>query len=217
VLLALAVVLLLGCTKAPEEQLAEIRLQQEIGSWEQSIAGLREFLEENPGHPEANLLLGTAQIRLGQPALAIWPLEIAARSPDWANEANIVLGIAYLQVEQYDPALAAADSVLAAQPEDIEQRLQALRLRAAVHLNTKEWEAALENTEQLLSERPDDAEVLLLRANALVLAERAISSSRSAPRRSSRTCSSASRRSAPCSASPRATSSNRSARSVPPS
>jgi tetratricopeptide (TPR) repeat protein len=63
--------------------------------------------------------------------------------------------------------------VLAAQPEDIEQRLQALRLRAAVHLNTKEWEAALENTEQLLSERPDDAEVLLLRANALVLAERA--------------------------------------------
>ncbi len=160
-----------GCEPAPEQEIDAIRLQQEIGSWEQSVDALRRFLERHPEHPEASLLLGTAQLRLGQPALAVWPLETAARAAPWSLQAKLALGTAWLQLEQFDAALEAADGVLAGEP-GARERIEALKLRAAVQLAARDPEAALEDSEALLAVVGDDPEALLLRASALVAAER---------------------------------------------
>lgn len=170
--LPLCLLLALGCQKSLEDQLADARLQQEIGSWQESVAQLEAILDEHPDDPEANLLLGNAQIRLGQPALAIWPLEVAGRAPEFADKADLAIGSAYVRLQQNDAAIAAADRVLARDPTDPTIRSAALRLRATAHLSARNWEAALEDVERLLALEPDDPDALALMAQALMGAER---------------------------------------------
>lgn len=168
----LCAVLLVACSKSVEDQLADARLQQEIGSWQESIATLQEILNEHPDHPEANLLLGSAQIAAGQPALAIWPLEVAARDPGYADGADLALGAAYLRLEQNDAALAAADRVLARNPSDPGVRQGAIRIRASANLAARNWDAAIEDADRLLASNPESADGLVLMAQALLGAER---------------------------------------------
>lgn len=157
-----------GCTRSIEDQLAEVRVQQEIGSYKESVDTLRAILDEDPNNPEANFLLGSAQLALGQPALAIWPLELATRAPEFAVKANLALGSAYLQLDQSTPAVEAADRVLDDPEASAEERRGALRLRAAVHLQDEQNEEVIADVERLLAEWPEDADGLSLRASALL-------------------------------------------------
>ncbi len=86
---------------------------QDVGEFEESVEPLREILEQNPGHPEANYRLGVALVRQRQSNSAIWRLERAAESPEFAEPANLALVSLYLSLKDYDRALAAADRVLA--------------------------------------------------------------------------------------------------------
>ncbi len=169
--LGLALLVALACGQSVEQRLEAVRLQQEIGSWQESVDALREILESAPDHPEANLMLGRAQLRLGQPALAIWPLETASGTPELANQANLALGGAYLQLEQHKAALEAIAPILAT-PDDEAQRIQALHLSAAVHFTNKEWDSAIEQIDVILESDPENLEAKLLRANVLVGAGR---------------------------------------------
>jgi len=170
--LGLGLAALLGCGQTIPERVEEARLQQELGSWSESVEILRSALEEQPEHPEANLLLGRAQLFLGQPGLAIWPLGTAARAPEFANAARLTLAGAYLQLDQAEQAIEAANRVLT-EAEDEEQRLAALRLRAAAHFKAEKWDAALEDIGRILEAVPQDAEARMLRARVQVAAGRA--------------------------------------------
>ena len=161
-----------ACSKSVEDQLAEARLQQEVGSYRESIATLQSILNEEPDQAEANLLLGTAQLQTGQPALAIWPLEVAGRSPEFADQADLALASAYLRLEQFDSALAAVDRVLARDPEDPQVRQGAITIRAGVHLASKDWDAALEDVDRLLATDAENPDALTLMAQAFMGSER---------------------------------------------
>jgi len=168
---ALAALLVLSagaCAKSVEEQLAEVRVQQEIGSYTESVETLRAVLDKDPNNPEANLLLGQAQIALGQPALAIWPLELATRVPEFSNLANLSLGSAFMQLEQYGPAIEAADRVLDEKSAPVDMQAGALRLRAAIHLADKDFDGVLADVERLQAVNPGDTDGFALRANALL-------------------------------------------------
>ena len=90
---------------------------QDVGEFDESVEPLREILEQAPGHPEANYRLGLALVQQRQSNSAIWRLERAAESPDFAIPANLTLVSLYLSLKDYDRALAAADRVLALAPD----------------------------------------------------------------------------------------------------
>jgi len=168
----LCLLMLVACQKSLEDQLAEAKLQQEIGSWQESVKTLQEILNGHPDQPEANFLLGAAQLALGQAALAIWPLEVAGRSPEHANPADLALGAAYLRLDQGDAAIAVADRVLARDPSDPLVRAGAIQLRAGAHLGMKDWDAVLEDVDRLLALDPENVDALNLMAQALMGAGR---------------------------------------------
>ena len=64
---------------------------------------LREILEAAPGHPEANYRLGLALARTRQINSAIWRLERAAESSEFAALANLSLVSLYLTFEGLPP------------------------------------------------------------------------------------------------------------------
>lgn len=156
-----------ACQKPLEDRLADVRALHELGAWEEAQEEAREILQQHPDQPEANYLLGLSQLRLGQPSLAVWPLQIAAREPAIATDADLALSGAYLRLEQHDAALAAADRVLEATDSD-EVRQQALRIRAATNLGRHEWDAAIEDADRLLAMAPGDNGALTMRASALI-------------------------------------------------
>jgi tetratricopeptide (TPR) repeat protein len=160
-----------ACQKPLEDRLADVRALHELGAWEEAEEDTREILQQHPDHPEANYLLGLSQLRQGQPSLAVWPLQLAAREPVLATDADLALSAAYLRLQQHDAALAAADRVLEA-TESQEIRAQALRIRAATNLGRREWDAALEDADRLLALAPADNGALTMRASALIEAGR---------------------------------------------
>ena len=170
--LCLVLATFVGCSKSVDEQLAEARLQQEVGSFKESIDTLQAILDDVPDHPEANMLLGSAQVATGQPALAIWPLEVAGRSPEFADQADVALGAAYLGLEQYDSALKAADRVLARDPDKPEVRQAAITIRASTHVSSGAWDAALEDVDRLLAMDENNPDALALMAQAFMGAGR---------------------------------------------
>ncbi len=161
-----------ACQQSLDQRLEEARALHELGAWEESEAELRGILEQSPDHAEANYLLGVAQLRQGQPSLAIWPLQMAQRDPALAVDASIQLAGAYLQLEQLAVALQAVDQALAADPEDLQQRLLALRIRSQIHMQREEHALAVADTERLVELLPEDPVALALWANALVAAGR---------------------------------------------
>jgi len=171
-LLSLLLLPALGCQQTVEERMEQVRALHELGSWEESADELRAVLEEQPDHPEANYLLGVSQLRQGQASLAIWPLQMAKRDPELAVDADLMLAIAYLSLEQYELAIESAGQVLEAGPESTEQRAQAHRMRARAYWEQDRAEDALEDTTQLVALRPDDPSALALHANAQVGAGR---------------------------------------------
>jgi len=136
---------------------------QDVGEFAESVEPLRKVLERSPGHPEANYLLGLALVQSGQTNSANWRLERAAESPDFAIPANLALVSLYLILQDYDRALAAADRVLALQPD----HRDALSYRYKVNLEAKRREDALADLDRLIELDPDDPEIVYARAVTL--------------------------------------------------
>ena len=88
-----------------ESRLAEPRALQAAGQFSESVEPLREILATSPDHPEANYLLGVALVSTGQPSLAVWSLEKAAGTPEYALQAGLLLASTFLSIEAYEDTL----------------------------------------------------------------------------------------------------------------
>ena len=143
--------------------MAEVRALQDVGQFTASIDELREILAIRPDDPEASYRLGVALVQTGETSRAVWPLEKAAESPDYAVPASLLLASAHFANQNYEAVVKAADRVLEADPE----RVVALRMRAKGNLGAGRLDAAMSDAKRLLEIEPDDYSVNVLYATIL--------------------------------------------------
>jgi tetratricopeptide (TPR) repeat protein len=152
VLLALALALPVGCGGDVDSRMQEVRALQDVGQFTQSIEELREILAISPDLPEANYRLGAALVQTGDPSRAIWALQRAAESEEFAVPAGLVLASTHFMVRDLEEAVRAANRVLEIDPD----RLAALNIRAKANLGIHRFDEALADVERLLEAQPDD-------------------------------------------------------------
>jgi tetratricopeptide (TPR) repeat protein len=157
-----------GCPTQPENPLVEIRELHRRGRFAESVERLRALVDEDPDQPEVNYLLGAALLRAGEAGLALWPLRRAAESPDYAVDAGVLLARAMLQGRSTHDAVAAADRVLAIEPDN----LAVLEIRAQAHLGMTRHEEALGDIDRVLELDPENISVPVPRVLALIGLER---------------------------------------------
>jgi tetratricopeptide (TPR) repeat protein len=153
----------LGCGGDIEARMAEVRAMQDVGQFTASIDELREILVLDPDHAEASYRLGVALVQTGEPTRAIWALEKASESAEYAVPASVLLAAAHFNSQNYESTIAAADRVLERDPE----HEAALRLRAQGNIGAGGLEEALADVERLLEMAPDDYGVRALYATVL--------------------------------------------------
>ncbi len=154
---------ILGCGGDVEARMAEVRALQDVGQFTASIDELREILAVRPDDPEASYRLGVALMQTGEASRAVWPLQKAAESPDYAVAASVLLASAHFANGNFEAVVAAADRALEVDPD----RMVALRMRAKGNLGAGKLDAAMADTERLLEDSPDDYSMHLLRATIL--------------------------------------------------
>ncbi|MGH0031859.1 MAG: tetratricopeptide repeat protein [Myxococcota bacterium] len=152
-----------ACGGDVESRMAEVRALQDVGQFESSIEELREILAVSPDLAEANYRLGLALVQTGEASRAVWPLQKASESSEYAITAGLLLASTHLQTKNYDESVRAANRVLEADPD----RVAALRVRAMANLVGRKLDAALEDTERLKELSPDDYAVRALHATVL--------------------------------------------------
>jgi tetratricopeptide (TPR) repeat protein len=152
-----------GCGGDVESRMAEVRALQDVGQFAGSIQELREILVVAPDLPEANYRLGLALVQTGEASRAVWPLQKAMESEEYAATAGLLLASTHLQTRNFDEAVRAANRVLEEDPD----RIAALRVRAMANLTGRRLEAALEDAERLKTLAPDDYVVRALYAAVL--------------------------------------------------
>ncbi len=162
------VVCALACGQSPEARLADIRVDQDLGRFRETVVPLRELLEASPDDPELNHLYGVALLRTGQPGLAMWPLRKSAQAPGRAIEDGLLLTRALLRGGSPEDALEAANRVLELVPDSVE----AIRLLIEARLAARQNEAVLADVERLLALEPGDAGALISRLLALLNLDR---------------------------------------------
>lgn len=157
-----------ACQYDRESRLAEIRALQAAGQFDESIAPLRVLLTADADHPEANYRLGVALVQTGRPSLAIWPLQKAAQSDEFAIQAGLLLASTLLATDSYEEAIRATDQVLSIDPD----RVAALYTRARANISAGQPEQALADAEHVLELKPDDFMGTTLKVAALIDLER---------------------------------------------
>ena len=153
----------LGCGGDIETRMAEVRALQDVGQFTESIDEIREILAVAPNMAEANYRLGIALVQTGEPSRAIWALQKASESPDYAIVAGLMLASANYGLQNHEEAVRAADKVLEIDPE----RMVALLLRAQAQLGARQHEGAWEDTKRLIELYPDEYRVRVLEASVL--------------------------------------------------
>ena len=162
--MALAVAIpALACGGDIESRMAEVRALQDVGQFSASIDELREILAVSPDLPEATYRLGVALVQTGEPSRAVWALEKAAESAEYAIPASLLLASAHFGSGNYEATVKAADRVLAQDPD----RTVALQLRAKGNLGAGQADQALVDAQRLLELSPDDYGVQVLWATVL--------------------------------------------------
>lgn len=153
----------LGCEGDIEARMAEVRALQDVGQFTASIEELREILAIVPDLPEASYRLGVALVQTGEPSRAVWALEKAAESQEYAIPAALLLASVHFASQNFEATIASANRVLELEPD----RTAAIRLRASGHLGVGDLDAALEDAERLLKVSPDDYSFNVLYATIL--------------------------------------------------
>jgi tetratricopeptide (TPR) repeat protein len=143
--------------------MAEVRALQDVGQFAASIDELRQILAISPDLPEATYRLGVALVQTGEPARAVWALEKAAESQEYAIPAALLLSSAHFSQHNFEACIRAADRVLDLDPD----RHAALRLRAQGNLGAGRLDEAMQDTERLLEVYPDDYGVYAIYATLL--------------------------------------------------
>lgn len=155
--------LLAGCGGDVEARMAEVRALQDVGQFSASIDELRQILAVSPELPEATYRLGVALVQTGEPSRAVWALEKAAESDEYAIPAALLLASAHYGQHNFEAAIRAADRVLELDPE----RHAALRIRSQANIGAAHLEAALEDVTRLIEAYPDDYGTLAIYATVL--------------------------------------------------
>ena len=153
-----------GCGPSTQGQLAEIRALQEAGQYEASIAPLRKLLSMESDDPEANLRLGIALQQTGRPSLAVWPLQKASLSDEYAVQAGLILAGTLSMSESFQESIRAYARVIENDPDNT----AALFGLGRAQLSTGNPAAALESANRLLALRPDDQRATALKGSALL-------------------------------------------------
>ena len=153
----------LACGGDVESRMAEVRALQDVGQFSASIDELREILAVSPDLPEATYRLGVALVQTGEPSRAVWALEKAAESAEYAVPASLLLASAHFGSGNYEATVKATDRVLAQDPD----RTVALQLRAKGNLGAGRADQALVDAQRLLELSPDDYGVQVLWATVL--------------------------------------------------
>lgn len=156
--------LAIACGDNVESQLAKVRSMQEAGQFDPSIAPLRKLLASNSNHPEANYRLGIALVQTGRPSLAVWPLQKASESDEYAIQAGLLLATTLAGNKAQEEAIRAASRVLELEPDNF----AALYTRAHAQLQAGHPEKTLEDADRMLKIRPTDTAAATLRGGALV-------------------------------------------------
>ncbi|MDP7572854.1 MAG: hypothetical protein QF391_14725 [Myxococcota bacterium] len=155
--LVLAAGLVGGCE--PADPLEAIRAQHAKGRFGPSVEKLRGLVDKNPADHQTNLLLGVSLLRTGESGSAIWPLRIAVTDPSLAVEAGLLLTEAALQSRFKNEAIAAADAVLALEPDNV----AALEMRIEAYQDAGRNDEVLEQVALVLELDPENKKVLVPR------------------------------------------------------
>ncbi len=155
--LVLAAGLVAGCE--PADPLEAIRAQHAKGRFGPSVEKLRGLVDKNPADHQTNLLLGVSLLRTGESGSAIWPLRIAMTDPSLAVEAGLLLTEAALQSRFKNEAIAAADAVLALEPDNV----AALEMRIEAYQDAGRNDEVLEQVALVLELDPENKKVLVPR------------------------------------------------------
>jgi predicted Zn-dependent protease len=158
---------LLGC--GPGDPVAKARELQAAGRFAESLAPLRQRLDQSPDDPEVQYLYGHALVQTGQLSLAQFALREAMRSPDWLVPAALELASALILTENPEGAIEVATRVLDAEPDNLDGLL--LRSRAS-SMSRRAYESALADAERAIELDSGNTEGLTLRAVALLGLER---------------------------------------------
>jgi tetratricopeptide (TPR) repeat protein len=152
-----------GCGGDIEARMAEVRALQDVGQFSASIEELREILAIAPDYPEAAYRLGVALVQTGESSRAVWALQKAAESPQYAVVAGLLLASAHMDNENFEEAVRAADRVLEIDPD----RQVALQLRAKGNLGAGRLDEALQDSTRLVELYPEDYSARVLHATVL--------------------------------------------------
>jgi tetratricopeptide (TPR) repeat protein len=150
---------LAGCSGSQESRLEEIRALQDGGDHKRVLPLLEEFLAKDPDNPEANYRRGLAFISTGEPSKAVWCLRRVPVDGEFGVEAAVLLGTSHIRARNYEEAIATADHILEAHPDEI----QALALRSKALIERNELEAALRDVDRIAQLEPGALEVIGMR------------------------------------------------------
>ncbi len=167
-LLAASLVALTAACNPQRDSLERLRELQTQGRFAETVEPLRALVDEDPSRLEAQLLLGTALLRIGETGLAVWPLRSAAESPEYAVPAGMLLARALLDGRSAQDAIRVIDGVLRIEPDSVE----ALLLRVEAQLATSSPDEALEDIDRVMALDPENPAVLVPRVLALIAALR---------------------------------------------
>ncbi len=159
--------LLVGCQDSGDRE-AEIRSLIEARRFEESVELLEDALKESPSDPELLYLYGFAQLGLSKPSFALWSFLATREHPDWQTKANLALIRVGILANDRELSIEAASRILSSEPDHAVARA----LRADSFIQTKAYEAALEDADWLLDRDGNDVAAHATRLQALIGLER---------------------------------------------
>ncbi len=158
-------VALLGLACGPaEDPLVEIHKLHEEGRYAATVDQLRILVDQDPSRAETQFLLGAALLLSGNGGLAVWPLRAAAKAPEYAIDARMLLARSMLESRTAPDSIPIIDEVLELEPENI----PALVLRIEAYQATARHDDALATIERVLELHPENVPVLVPRVTSLI-------------------------------------------------
>ncbi len=162
--LALAVLAAGACRDDLDTRMNEVRALQDVGQFSKSVDSLRQILAMDPDTPEGNYRLGLALMQTGEPSQAVWSLQKASESSEYAVVASLLLANSQFALKNYEGSVQATNRVLEIDAEHID----ALQIRAKALVGAHRLEDALTDARRLVEYQPEDLESRVVLATVLM-------------------------------------------------